>query len=111
MPWSGWCVSAIAGCKLRSSGALRTRYTLLSPLESREEPLRSRRSRRGAERSLSGRCVHRAAALGEGKGGGGPDRKFRFEKYFTEFSSGPIVVSTLLRHAQTRFYDDTRGSY
>ena len=42
--------------------------------------------------------------------GGWAERKSHFEKYFAEFSSSPIVVSSSLRHAQTRFYDDTRGS-
>ena len=56
----------------------------------------------GAVYTVRRRCVRAR--------GGGPDRKFRFEKYFTEFLSGPIFVNTLLRHAQTRFYDDTRGS-
>ena len=57
----------------------------------------------GAMYTVQRRCV---GTLGW-EGG----RKSRFEKYFTEFSSGPTVVSTSLRHAQTRFYDETRGSY
>ena len=43
--------------------------------------------------------------------GGWAERKFHFEKYFDEFLKGHIFGNTLLRHAQTRFYDKTRGSY